>query len=287
MFKTLRQAQSAFSHLNPATVREVANRPVYVGLIASTTPGYESMEELLIPAAAPEHERRRGWNVLYRGGDPHAPSNVDLVLYQQGIPAPRGTYALFQDDPCVTLKDVLADHPEFELPLARQFPGLRKFVVEGIVSAIARENAMFAITTALPDVIPSFIELPWAFGEWASDTAFLTANEIRMAFMIAGACGGEIGFTHQKAQVAGIAAGAFGLRALARELAGKIPMGGGLIAKGAIAFAGTYVIGKALALAEHGSINYSPEQKRSLYQEAYERGREVARSLVPMSKGRG
>ena len=101
--------------------------------------------------------------------------------------------------------------PSLNFRWPANFPGLRKFVVEGIVSAIARENAMFAITTALPDVIPSFIELPWAFGEWASDTAFLTANEIRMAFMIAGACGGEIGFTHQKAQVAGIAAGAFGL----------------------------------------------------------------------------
>jgi hypothetical protein len=287
MFKTLRQAQSAFSHLNPATVRELSTRPVYVGLIASTTEGYEAMEELLIPAAAPEAERRRGWNALYRGGDPHAPAKVDLVLYEQGIPLSDGTYVLYQDDPSATLKDVLEDHPEFELPLARQFPGLRKLIVERIVSAIARENAMFAITTALPDMIPSFIELPWAFGEWASDTAFLTANEIRMAFMIAGACGGEIGFTHQKAQVLSIGAGAFGLRALARELSGKIPMGGGLVAKGAIAFAGTYVMGKALALAEHGNVNYSREEKRALYQDAYERGREMARSLVPLPKGRG
>jgi hypothetical protein len=284
MFNTLRQAQSAFSHLNPATVRAHATRPVRVGLIASSPAGYEAMEELLVPAAAPTIERHRGLSFLYRGGDPHAPPNVELVLYEQGIPTPRGTFVLYRDDPEVTVKDICNEFPDFELPLARQFPGLRKLVVERIVSTVARENTMFAITTALPDIIPSFIELPWAFGEWASDTAFLTANEIRMAFMIAGACGGEIGFSHQKAQVLSIGAGAFGLRALARELAGKIPLGGGLIAKGAIAFAGTYVMGKALALAEHGNKDYSHEEKRSLYRQAYERGREVAHSLVPLSK---
>jgi hypothetical protein len=243
------------------------------------------MEELLVPAAAPPAERHRGLSFLYRGGDPNAPSDVELVLYEQGIPTPRGAFVLYADDPALTVKDICAEFPEFELPLARQFPGLRKLVVESIVSTVARENTMFAITTALPDVIPSFIELPWAFGEWASDTAFLTANEIRMAFMIAGACGGEIGFTHQKAQVLSIGAGAFGLRAIARELAGKIPLGGGLIAKGAIAFAGTYVIGKALALAEHGNLDYSHEEKRSMYRQAYERGRDVARSLVPLLNG--
>ena len=39
---------------------------------------------------------------------------------------------------------------------------------------------------------------------------------------------------------------AFGWRALARELVGHIPLGGGLIPKGAIAYAGTYVVGKGL-----------------------------------------
>ena len=40
--------------------------------------------------------------------------------------------------------------------------------------------------------------------------------------------------------------GAFGWRALARELVGKIPMGGGLIPKAAIAYAGTRVVGLSL-----------------------------------------
>jgi len=39
------------------------------------------------------------------------------------------------------------------------------------------------VITALPDIIPSIVDLPWSIGEFASDTAFLTINQIRMAFL--------------------------------------------------------------------------------------------------------
>jgi uncharacterized protein (DUF697 family) len=114
------------------------------------------------------------------------------------------------------------------------------------VQAVARENALFAIATALPNVVPNFLELPWAVSEFASDTVFLTVNQIRMAFLIAAASGAEVGLGSQKGEILSIAAGALGWRAIARELAGKIPLGGGLIPKGAIAYAATFVIGKSL-----------------------------------------
>ena len=43
-----------------------------------------------------------------------------------------------------------------------------------------------------------------------------------------------MGYGEQKTEVASITAGAFGWRAVARELAGKIPLGGGLVPKAAI-----------------------------------------------------
>ena len=174
----------------------------------------------------------------------------------------------------------LRDHEHFALPLARQFPVFRKCVVDRIVQAVARENALFAIATALPNVVPNLIELPWAFGEFASDTAFLTANQVRMAFLIAGACGKEVGFAHQKGQVLSIAAGAFGWRAIARELAGKIPLGGGLIPKGAIAYAGTFAVGKSLEYYHHANVHYTREESQNVYREGFERGRQVAESLA-------
>jgi hypothetical protein len=280
MFATLRQARVALSHLNPAEVRSDAARTVRVGLIAATEYRYAAMEEALVPAAADHEDRMRGMSAIFRGGDPDAPAQVDLVLYDEGIRAPKGAYVLYGQDLAATLEAILHDEASFELPLARQFPGLRSHVVDRIVQSIARENALFAFATALPDVIPSFVEIPWAFGEWATDTAFLTANQIRMAFMISAACGQPAGFARQKLQILSIVGGAFGWRAIARELAGKIPLGGGLIAKAAIAYAGTFVVGKGLELLHRGQVSFSPEAKRSMYRDALERGREIARSLT-------
>jgi hypothetical protein len=280
MFATFRQARAAISHLNPAEVRRDAARPVRVGLIAATEYRYAAMEETLVPAAADHDDRIRAMSAIFRGGDPEAPATVDLVLYDEGIPAPKGAYVLYAQDLAATLDAVLDDEDSLELPLARQFPGLRSHIVDRIVQAIARENALFAFATALPDVIPSLVEIPWAFGEWATDTAFLTANQIRMAFMISAACGQETGFARQKLQILSIVGGAFGWRAIARELAGKIPLGGGLIAKGAIAYAGTFVVGKGLELLHRGQVNFSHEEKRSMYRDALERGREMVRSLA-------
>ena len=101
-----------------------------------------------------------------------------------------------------------------------------------MVKKIAKENALFSLATALPDIVP-FISLPWALGEFASDTAFLTANQIRMAFLLAAANDRDVGYHEQRGEIASIILGAFGWRALARELVGKIPWGGGLVPKAA------------------------------------------------------
>ena len=167
------------------------------------------------------------------------------------------------------------------VPLARQFPAFRHVVVERIIHTIARENALFAVATALPDVVPNVIELPWVFGEWASDTAFLTANQFRMAFLIAAACNRRVGFTQQKGQILSIAAGAFGWRTIARELVGKLPLGGGLIPKGAIAYAGTYVVGKALESWHNAQARLPREERGKVYEHALERGRAVVQDLIP------
>jgi hypothetical protein len=170
-------------------------------------------------------------------------------------------------------------HDDLALPLARRFPAFRKTVVDRIVLAVCRENALFAVATALPNIVPNLFELPWVLGEFASDTAFLTVNQIRMAFLIAAASGAEVSFSRQKLEIASIAAGAFGWRAIARELAGKIPLGAGLIPKGAIAFAGTFVVGKGLERYHRAAVPYTPEEREEAYQQAYEHGKAVAESL--------
>jgi hypothetical protein len=172
------------------------------------------------------------------------------------------------------------------LALARNFYAFRQPVVDRIIHSVSRENALFAVVTALPDIIPSFLELPWSIGEFASDTAFLTINQIRMAFTIAAASDKPVGYSLQRGEIATIVTGAFGWRALARELVGKIPFGAGLIPKGAIAFAGTYVVGLGLDRFHRMGYGLTAEERRSSYQEAFERGKGLVEMVLRgMRKG--
>ena len=279
LLKTAKQARATFALLSPSEIRLRAAQPIHIGLVADGSAAYSEMEDFLIPAGVPHTVRMQLMLQVHRSSDPGVPQNVDLVLYEPGIPCPQNAYTFHRDDPDATVREVLKDKDELALPLARQFPVFRKAVLEDIIHSVARENALFAVTTALPNMVPSLIELPWAIGEFASDTMFLTANQIRMAFQIAAACGKEVGFAKQKAEVLTIAAGAFGWRALARELVSHIPMGGGLIPKGAIAYAGTFVAGKGLEFLHQNNGLHTQEERRNLYREGFERGRAISESF--------
>lgn len=276
MLKTLKQARAAVSLLNPEEIVHRARKPLHIGLVASSQAVYAEMEEYLLPDSLPLEDRTYLLDQLHRVTDPGTPESVDLILFEEGLEVPNGTYVFRRDRPGDTVHEILRGNPDIELALARQFPPFRPRVVEKTIHAVAAENALFALATALPDIVPSLIELPWAVSEFASDAMFLTGNQIRMAFVIAAACGKEVGFSHQKGAILSIAAGAFGWRALARELVGKIPLGGGLIPKGAIAYAGTYAVGKSLELFYAGNGDLSRHQRRSMYRDALARGREVA-----------
>jgi len=146
--------------------------------------------------------------------------------------------------------------------------------------SVSKENALFALATALPNIVPNLIELPWAIGEFASDTAFLTMNQIRMAFLIAAASDAQIGYREQKAEIGSIVTGAFGFRAIARELIGKIPFGGGLIPKAAVAFAGTYVMGLSLERYHRLGYGLTRAERREEYEQALKHGKNVAEILL-------
>ena len=272
MLKSLKQARATFSLLNPSWVRRKATRAVHIGLVAPTPESYAEMERFLLPNGGPLGQ-------LHRASDRKAPAKVDLVLYAPGVPTPDDAYSFHPDETEPWMSAILDDHSDLDIALARQFPVFRAPVVERIIQEVSRENALFALATAVPNIVPNLIELPWAIGEFASDTAFLTANQVRMAFLIASACGRDAGFSAQKGPLLAIAGGAFGWRALARELVGKIPLGGGLIPKGAIAYAGTYLAGKGLETYYLGNRRFTRAQREVVYQEAYQRGRGIVESI--------
>ena len=279
MRKVLKQAKAAFSLLNPTGIMMQAETPIQIGLVADGSSAYAEMEEFLVPSSLPRHEWCHRINQVHRANDPDVPAEVDVVLYESGLPCPAGAFSFHRGRTGDTCAEILGEKGGLDLALARQFPAFRRIVVERIVHLVSRENAVFVLATALPNIIPNLIEVPWAVGEFASDTAFLTANQIRMAFQIAAACGGPVGLRDQRAAIASIAAGAFGWRALARELVGHIPLGGGLIPKGAIAYAGTYLAGKGLEYYHVHDGAPSRAHQEQLYQEGLDYGRSFAKTV--------
>lgn len=279
--QVFKEIRAAVANLDPAEVQAAADRPLRIGLLATTEPAYAAMEEFLLPAdKVSERKRAEAAAMIESAADPKRRSDFDVVLCEQGLSCPKNGFTFHIDDPGQTVHEVLAAYDEVGLALARNFPPFRQPVVDRVIHNVAKENALFSVVTALPDIVPSLLELPWAIGEFASDTAFLTINQIRMAFLIAAASDKPIGYSMQKAEIATIVTGAFGWRALARELVGKIPFGGGIIPKGAIAFAGTYVVGLGLDRFHRLGYGLSSAERRDSYQAAFERGKGIVQLVL-------
>jgi hypothetical protein len=269
VLNTLRYIKNYVSHLNPEEVRGMANRPLAIGLVASGNDGYLDMEEWLAPLSLSAGKREEVLASLHRAGDPGAPTKFDLVLYEQGLPCPASAYTFFRNNPDATVAEVVKERNDITIPLAARFAPFRGAVSFDIVQRVARENALFTIATGVPFLMP-VLGLGYAVGEFASDTAFLTINQIRMAFLLAAANDRTLGYGEQKAELASIVTSAFGLRAIARELVGKLRFAGGVIPKGAIAYAGTFVMGLALERLYRVGYDLSREERSNLYAEALE-----------------
>ena len=284
--QALQQVRQAVANLNPDDVRGTAERPLAIRMVASSSTGYAAIEDFFSPPGCSREKRFEQVQALYRSGDPGAPDEFDLEIFEPGLPCPVGAFSFSREDPDRLVTEVLQRSEELGLPLARYFTPFRGPVVEKIIFGVSKENALFAMATALPNIAPGLLELPWAVAEIGSDTAFLTVNQIRMLFLLAGASDRPIGYREQRAEIASVIAGAFGWRSLARELVGKIPFGGGVIPKAAVAFAGTWVVGRSAERLYRIGCGLTRQERRALYEDAFQRGKKVAGSLMERLKSR-
>jgi hypothetical protein len=270
--------KKSIANLNPEHVRQLAERPLRIAICAADPEQYAAIQAFLLGDLGPER-RRESLSYLHPG---YGTGNAayDLVIYDSAVNAPPHSFVFRYDGTLDLLHRILKAHPDLGVPLSRAFPPFRAPYIEGVIKKTSNENTLFSLATALPDVIPSIFEVPWAVAEFASDTAFLTANQLRMAFLIAAASDREVGYREQKSEIAGVIAGAFGWRAIARQLVGKIPLGGGLIAKSAVAYAGTRVVGLSLERLYKFGYTYSREERTRMYADALEQGKKVAGRLI-------
>ena len=272
----LRQVKQALSNLNAKEVRQTADRRVCVGLVAASAESMGRMESYFAPPHLSPNRRVEALRLLVRGSH----SNCDVEVYESNLLRPSRAFSFDPDAPDDCIRRILRSREDLALPLARTLYPFRKPVSHHMIRSVAKENALFCLATAIPDVVPSLASLGWAIGEFGSDAAFLTMNQIRMAFYLAAASDRPIGYREQRSEIASIVAGAFGWRALARELIGKVPFGGGLIPKAGIAYAGTFVVGVGLERLYRLGYGFTRDERRAVYEEAYEHGRQIAGMLL-------
>ena len=273
----LRQVMSALRNLNANEVRAMARKPVTLGILAADERFVDEVQEFLFP-------------------DPNLPDSGRLLLVaeeadfaratvgfaESGVPHPPHFYVFEPHEPSGSAAELLGDdrNDELLIALAANFPGLRGAVSDRLIWRIAKENTLFTAATSLPNIVPSVLSLPWTVGEFASDSAFLTMNQVRLALLLAAAHDKPVGYDRQAVPIGSILASAMGWRALARTAVSKMPAGGGLVSKGLIAFAGTFALGRALEYwFEHGSPLAKAGQAEH-YADGLRRGRSTVERIV-------
>ncbi len=174
---------------------------------------------------------------------------------------------------------LVGELPDAErLAFAHRLPPFRAPLFERVIEDTARANASFAFTSGLAESVP-ILTAPLNLG----DMIVLTKNQLLMGYrlVLAGGRDGEpkalIG------ELLGVLGGGLLFRQLARQLVGLIPVVG-ILPKVAVAYGGTWAIGRAVVLWVTEGRTASTEALRTFSREGLERGRAVARDLSTRGK---
>lgn len=168
--------------------------------------------------------------------------------------------------------------PDRRLGLARQFPALRPSVFNALIDETARANAGYSFSTGLAEIIP-LLDIPLNIG----DMLVLTKNQLMMSYRIALAAGKPGTPRALIAEILGVLGGGLIFRQLARQLVGLLPVIG-IVPKVAVAYGGTWAIGRAVALWATGGQTLTASRLNELSRQGMRRGREIARAMTRQSR---
>ncbi len=183
--------------------------------------------------------------------------------------------ALLDDDGAAhaIVRAVRARKAVDDVCLARHLPAFRHAVTVALIEDVAFTNAAYSLGAGVLQINP-LTGLPLN----VADMVILTKNQAILAYKIALGMGMTSDFRTIMPQLAAVVGGGFLFRQLARGLVGLVP-GLGIVPKVVIAFAGTYASGEAVRRWCAYGERIDREALRHVYQQALERGRDVARSL--------
>jgi uncharacterized protein (DUF697 family) len=164
-----------------------------------------------------------------------------------------------------------------EIAVGRNLPALRETVAAKLTRDAANNALKVALASAVVDHVPVFGIVLGALAS-AGDTVAITALQMMLMLHIESAYGKDpdLGRAWQLLPVVG---GGLGWRMLARELSGFIPVAG-IAIKGAIAYAGTIVVGEGVTFYyEHGR-HMSGNQASAIYERTKNDALAFARELL-------
>lgn len=133
--------------------------------------------------------------------------------------------------------------PDLAPSFGRFFPVFRAAAVKAIVDETARANAQFALVSNIPAIVP----ILGSFVAAGADLIVLTKNQVMMSYKIAAAHGRDL---HDQAgvirELAPVVGAGFLWRSIAREATSFLPLAAGTIPKVAIAYMGTFSVGRTI-----------------------------------------
>lgn len=282
----------AFLQLNPNKVKTDSERKVCLAVVGPEAI-VRDVTELLVGPVPEDYERAADTLLLVPSpvtdDSLKALRQCDIVLCstevtQELTGVDNERRFAFESPP--EIKQVIENilHVPFlgytHLPLARALPGIRPIVSTMTIQNISVENAIFVVSTSLGNVIPNPLQPLASVAEAAGDLVVLTANQFRMLFQLAAAHNRPLGLRQLSPEIASILGAAFGWRSIARELAGQIPLGGGVIPKAAIAFAGTWAVGDGIAYYYSTGRRLTKTEIKQRFDAAYQKGRSTAESIL-------
>lgn len=168
-----------------------------------------------------------------------------------------------------------------EIAVGRNLPVLRETVAAKLTRDAAQSALKVAVASAVVDHLPLVGLVLGPFAS-AGDMVAITGIQVMLLMHIEAAYGRDpdVGRTWQLLPIIG---GGFGWRTLARELVGFVPIAG-IAIKGAIAYAGTIVVGEGVTFFyEHGRY-MTKSQAASLYDRTKQDALRLARDVLQKFK---
>jgi uncharacterized protein (DUF697 family) len=164
-----------------------------------------------------------------------------------------------------------------EIAVGRRLPALRETVAAKLTRDAAYNALKVSLASAVVDHIPVVGIVLGAFAS-AGDMVAITGIQMMLMLHIEAAYGRDPD-VQRMWQLLPVIGGGFGWRTLARELAGFVPVAG-IAIKGAIAYAGTIVVGEGVTFFLENGRSMSRGQAAQLYERTKADAMRFARDVL-------